>query len=131
MKEATAWVHAKDVRVGDLVSGCSWPSGPKEVTEVKPDLKVFCGDHGELRPLGGDVFLLHHRPRPEGKTENDMLWLVEEALVRCVVARVENDGRSVGAYVTMRLDSDIESNLDHLHEAIKNYKLSQLENAKG
>lgn len=40
-----------------------------------------------------------------------MLWLVEEALVRCVIARVENDGRSVGAYATMLIDSDTESNL--------------------
>lgn len=86
MMKKAIWVHAKDVRVGDFVSGCSWPSDPKEVTEVSPG-KVICGSYGRLRPLGADIFLLHARPWPAGKTKEDMRKAVEECANRFLMLR--------------------------------------------
>ena len=87
MKEAITWVRAKDVRIGDFVSGCSWPSGPKEVTEVRPDFKVICGSYGCLRPLGADIFLLHARPYSPGKTREDMLSAIEKCISAFLMRR--------------------------------------------
>jgi len=69
-----------DVRVRDLVS-LSLDDEPFLVEQVEKDKNnlVFLND-GTYYADVEDEILIHHRPRPEGKTEADMLFAIKLAM---------------------------------------------------
>lgn len=69
--------------------------------------------------------IIVRRPWPEGKTEADMLEVVETAIRKCVYAEIENDGRSIGAYVLLWRGKHLEDDLRTLREAIEAYELGK------
>jgi hypothetical protein len=69
--------------------------------------------------------LLVHRPWPDGKTEADMLEAVETAIRRSAHAQIENDGRSIGAFLQLWHSTNLSENLTMLREAIETYELGK------
>lgn len=66
---------------------------------------------------------LVRRLRQKGKAEADSLEAVEAAMRRCAHAQIENDGRSVGAYLELWRTTDLDEALHALREAIEAYEL--------